>query len=146
MVTSDNPKTIGVPRPDKGKIFLKLKSIHLVAVAQVIECDRAVGLEVLVETSTTFALVVVWVRPQTRLAITHDTIRDQRSGQDHECVKPILKSLSGFLVGPLLIDDGEDHRCGPTTKGVVRAGETPNRWGAIASAQSGGIARQRRNI
>ena len=84
MVTGEYPKVIEVPRPDEGKIFLKFKSIHLVAVAQVIEYDRGVRLEILVETITTFALVVVWVRPQTRLTITHDTIREQRSGQDHE--------------------------------------------------------------
>ena len=108
MVTSENPKHIAVLRPNEGKIFLKFKSVHLVAVAQVIKYDRVAGLEIIVETSAIFALVVVWVRPQTRLTITHDTIRDQRSGQDHECVKPILKSLSGFLVGPLLTDDSKD--------------------------------------
>ena len=120
MITSKNPKHIAAIRPNEGKIFLEFKPVHLVAVAQVVEYGLIVGLEILIKTSVTIAPLVVRVRPQTTtLVVISDTTGDQVSGYDHELVKIILESLSGFLVGPLLTDDSEDLRRGPTTRGVI---------------------------
>ena len=80
MIESDNPKHVDVLQPNEGKILLKFESVHCVTVAQVIESDREAGLEMLVETTSTFALVIVGVRWQTPLAIIFDTVRDQASG------------------------------------------------------------------
>ena len=80
MIESDNPKHVDVLQPNEGKILLKFESVHSVTVAQVIESDRVAGLETLVETTSTFALMIVGVRRQTPLAIIFDTVRDQALG------------------------------------------------------------------
>ena len=80
MIESDNPKYVEVLRPNEGKILLKFESVHIVTIDQVIEYDQVAGLEILVETTTTFALMIVWVRRQTPLAIIFDTVRDHASG------------------------------------------------------------------